>query len=185
MVENIAPETGEVSSTPLEQRQNSGEIGETDIHRSNRRAKPTSRFVNAVTIGLQIGRFFCTDPNWDTLSPLKLLPEKLLVPLEHHMTSSNFLTRAEVAKMREFYYLDRLNEEWDPHTEIEAILRHRHINYARRTPGKHTYNQSVSLGTTKGVRLLVRFFSGLKSWIPMEAARIDNSAPLIEYAKKW
>jgi hypothetical protein len=101
------------------------------------------------------------------------------------MTSSSFLTRAEVAKMRELYYLDRLNEEWDPHTEIEAVLRHRHINYARRTPGKHTYNSSVSLVTTKGVRLLVKFFSGLKSWVPMEAARSDNPTPLIEYAKKW
>jgi hypothetical protein len=175
----------EAYQNDLEQRQISGEIGETNIRRSNRRTKLPSRFANAVTIGLQIGRFFCTDPIWDTLSPLKPLPEKLLVPLEQDMTSSSFLTRAEVEKMRELYYLDRLNEEWDPHTEIEAVLRHRHINYARRKPGKHTYNPSVSLVTTKGIRLLVRFFSGLKSWIPMEAARSDNPTPLIEYAKKW
>jgi hypothetical protein len=155
-----------------------------DLRRSNRQSKRPSRFVNVVTIGIQLGRMFSNDRAWDNLNPIKPLPNMMHIPLEQDMTSSSFLSRPEINKLRELHYLDSLNHEWDPHTEIEVVLHHRHINYARRRPGKYSYQPNVPLVTTKGVRLLVKFFSGDKAWVPMEAARSDNPTPVIEYAKR-
>jgi hypothetical protein len=160
-----------------------GERSHVGTRKSNRRTKPPSRFANAVTIGLNIGRFFYNDQHWNALTPLKPLPPTM-VPLEQDMTQSSFLSRPEINKLREMYYLDTLNEEWDPHTEIECILKHRHINYARRRPGKHSYNPSVSLITRSGVRLLVKLFDGTRAWIPMEAAQGGQPVPVIDYARK-
>ena len=80
--------------------------------------------------------------------------------------------------------MDRLNEEWDSNTEIEQIIRHRHIKYRRRTPGTGNYGPFAAYVTTRRIRLFVKFFNGVKQWIPMEAARNDNPIPLMEYATK-
>jgi hypothetical protein len=83
----------------------------------------------------------------------------------------------------ELTFLDRMNEEWDPHTEVEVVLRHRHINYARRNPGKFTYNPNVPLVTSKGVRLFYcQYFSGVKSWVPREAVRHPEWEWVKEYS---
>jgi hypothetical protein len=157
-----------------------------DMHlrRSHRQSKPPSRFCNMVTIGIQIGRMFSTDQTWDNLQPLKHLPEVVRIPLEQDMTSSSYLSHPEINKLKELYYLDSFDSDWDPCTEIEVVLRHRHTHYGRRSPGKHSYKLGTPIISKKDVRLEVQFFSGDKCWIPIEAARSDNPLPVIEYAKK-
>jgi hypothetical protein len=142
------------------------------------KVRQTNLVRHAVTVGLRIGKLFHTGSIWDVLSPDKELPQD--------MTSSSFLTQPEINKMRELYYLDSFafDEDWDPETEIEAIMRHRHVRYARRIPGKNTYRSDIAPVTTKGVRLLVKFFSGDRAWVPMESARSDNPLPIIEYSMK-
>jgi hypothetical protein len=49
---------------------------------------------------------------------------------------------------------------------------------------KDTYGPDGPLVTTKKIRLFVQFFSGVKQWVPMEAARNDNPTPLVDYAYK-
>jgi hypothetical protein len=156
------------------------------IRRSSRRVKQPTRFANKVMVGLQCGRMIHTDPIWDALLPLNPLPKYQGVALEQDMTSSSFLTQPEINRMRELYYLDSFpfDEDWDPETEIEAIMRHRHVRYARRIPGKNTYRSDIAPVTTKGVRLLVKFFSGNRAWVPMESVRSDNPLPIIEYSMK-
>jgi hypothetical protein len=87
---------------------------------------------------------------------------------------------------RELYYLDSFafDEDWDPETEIEAIMCHRHVRCARRIPGKNTYRSDIAPVTTKGVRLKVKFFRGDRAWVPMEPTRSDNPLPIIEYSMK-
>jgi hypothetical protein len=58
------------------------------------------------------------------------------------------------------------------------------IPYARRQPGKHSYDPRTPLITTKGVRILVKFFDESKSWVPMEDLQPDNPILLIDYALK-
>jgi hypothetical protein len=166
--------------------ENTGEENDNLIRWSSRRVKQPTPFANKVMVGLQCGRMIHTDPIWDALLPLNPLPKYQGVALEQDMTSSSFLTQPEINRMRELYYLDSFpfDEDWDPETEIEAIMRHRHVRYARRIPGKNTYRSDIAPVTTKGVRLLVKFFSGDRAWVPMKSARSDNPLPIIEYSMK-
>ena len=157
---------------------------EPPVRRSNRPTRTPSRFANMVTFGLGLGTLFYTDKEWDNLKVLKALPDKPAVTLEQDVTPTCALTPKEVRRLMEVTFLDQMNDDWDPETHIEAILEHRHVNYARRRPGPLSYNSNVPLVTARGVCIKVRYFSGKKSWIPMEAARNDNPIPLIEYALK-
>jgi hypothetical protein len=74
--------------------------------------------------------------------------------------------------------------DWDPDADVEKVIKHQHSNYVRRIPGKHSYHVGIPPVTTEGVRVFVKFFSGAKRWIAMEAARGDNPTPLIEYSMK-
>jgi hypothetical protein len=103
------------------------------------------------------------------LQPLVPLPEYPTVPLEQDFTMPSFLSRREIDKLRELQCLDSLQEAWDPHTAVIAVLDHRLTRYARRQPGKHSYDASTPLIISKGVRVLVKFFDESKSWFPMEA----------------
>jgi hypothetical protein len=116
------------------------------------------------------------------MTTLQELPGTKGIVLEQNFTSSNFLSKPEVTKLRELYLADSFTLEWEPETEIEKVIKHRHTKYVRRIPGKHTYNAGVYPVTTKGVRVFVQFFSGDRRWIAMEAARGDNPIPLIEYS---
>jgi hypothetical protein len=160
----------DLEDTGQEQDLQLGEIDEPLIRRSNQRMKTPSRFANAVMIVLQIGKALFTDPVWNALVPLQTLAGTNGIILEQDMTSSNFLSRPEISKLRELYCADSLMDEWDPNTHVEKILKHRYVKYARRPPGKHTYSQNVDPVTTKGIRLFVEFFSGEKQWTSMEAA---------------
>jgi hypothetical protein len=152
--------------------------------KSGRPTRLPSRFAHAVTVGVQLGRMLSTAPSYESLVPLQPLPSLTAIPLEQDMTTSSFLTPPEFSKLRELYYLDSINDPWDPHTAIELILKHRHTRYCRRAPGKHSYSPSVPCITTKGVRIMVQFFDGTTGWIPLEVARVDNPIPLIAYAKR-
>jgi hypothetical protein len=96
--------------------------------------------VNTVLVGLQRGRMIHTDSMWDTLLPLNPRPGY------QDMKSSTFLTQPEINKMRELYYIDSFSfdVDWDPETEIEAIIRHRHVRCARRLPGKNTHRSDIA-----------------------------------------
>jgi hypothetical protein len=47
-------------------------------------------------------------------------------------------------------------------------------------PGEYPVRTLIDLVTTKGVRLLVKFLSGDRAWVPMDSARSDNPLPIIE-----
>jgi hypothetical protein len=104
-----------------------------------------------------------------TLQPLVPLPEFPTVPLEQDFTTPGLLSRHEVEKLRGIQCLDSLQEEWDPHTTVVAILDHRHTRYVCRQPGKHSYDFRTPLITSKGVHVLANLFDESKSWVPMEA----------------
>jgi hypothetical protein len=125
-------------------------------------------------IGIQAARFFNNDMSWDILTPLQPLPEIPVASLEQDVSGPRFLSRQEARKLKDLCYMDRLNEEWDPNTEIEQILRYRHRKYRRRTPGTGNYGPFAAYVTTRRIRSFVKFFNGVKQWIPMEAARNDN-----------
>jgi hypothetical protein len=162
----------------------SGEEARQPTRRSGRNVKPPSRFANAVMIDLQFGRFCYTQPIWNTMQTLQDLPGTNGIVLEQDFTSTNFLSKPEISKLRELYMADSFMEDWDPDTEIEKVIKHRHTRYVRRIPGKHTYSIGASPITTKGVRVFVQFFSGDRRWLAMEAARGDNPIPLIEYSMR-
>ena len=177
-------EEGLYPVTNTGQAQNAGEEGDQTVRKSNRKSKPPSRFIQAVMIGLQMGKFLHTDPMWNVLKPLQDLPSTHGIVLEQDMTASSTLLRHGINKMRELYVADSFADDWEPDAEVEKILKHKHTNYVRRLPGKHTYHANVPPVTTAGVRVLAKFFSGAQRWVPMEAARGDNPIPLIEYSMK-
>jgi hypothetical protein len=120
-------------------------VDATTVRRSNRRTKPPSRFENAVILGLQLGQFLNTDNSWNSLIPLKPLPETVYLEQDVSQPTflsrqelSTFLSRQELHKLKELCFIDKMNEERDPDNEIEKILRHRHTRYVRRPPGKDT-----------------------------------------------
>jgi hypothetical protein len=94
-----------------------GEVGIPNRRRSNRQITRPSRFANAITIGVQLGRMFSSDQSWNNLCPLKTLPNAL-VTLEQDVKSSSHLSRPEITKLRELHFLDSMNNaDWDPHRE--------------------------------------------------------------------
>jgi hypothetical protein len=144
-----------------------------------------SRFVNAGMVGLQMGKFLYSEPIGNVLTPLQNVPGAHAIILEQDMTTSSFLSRPEVNKLRELYVADSFMQEWDPDANVEKVIKHRDTRYARRSPGKHTYQPGIPPITTKGVRVLAKFFSGERRWLPMEAVRGDNPIPLIDYSMKY
>jgi hypothetical protein len=89
----------------------SGEEVRQPTRRSGRKVKPPSRFANAVMIGLLFGMFCYTQSVWNIIQPLQDLPGTNGIVLEQDMTSSNFLSRPEVAKLCEIYIADTFMEE--------------------------------------------------------------------------
>jgi hypothetical protein len=166
------------------QRLDTGEIEDNPIRRSSRKVKQPTRFANKVMVGLQCGRMIHTDPIWDALLPLNPLPRYQGVTLEQDMTPSSFPFQPTINKLRELHYLDSFHDEGDPETHIEVVIPHRLTKYARRIPGKNTYYANVAPIITPGIRLCVKFFSGKRQWVPLEAARSDNPLPIIDYALK-
>jgi hypothetical protein len=99
-----------------------------------------------------------------TLQPLIPLLDFPNVRLEEDLTTPGPLSpHREVEKLREIQCLDSLQEEWDPHTAVVAILEHHHTRYARRQEGKSTHDLRTALITSKGVRVLAKFFDESKS----------------------
>jgi hypothetical protein len=76
------------------------------IRRSGRKTRQPSRFVNAVMLGLQMGKFLYSEPIWNVLTPLQSVPGAHAIILEQDMTTSSFLSRPEVNKLRELYVAD-------------------------------------------------------------------------------
>ena len=79
--------------------------------RSNRKIKPPSRFVNAVMVGLQLGKLLYTQPLWSAMTTLQELPGTKGIVLEQDFTSFNFLSKPEVTKLRELYLADSFTSE--------------------------------------------------------------------------
>jgi hypothetical protein len=76
------------------------------IRRSGRKTRQPSRFLNAVMDGLQMGKFLYSEPIWNVLTPLQSVPGAHAIILEQGMTTSSFLSRPEVKKLRELYVVD-------------------------------------------------------------------------------
>jgi hypothetical protein len=95
-------ETSEENDTAIDP----GEEEVYSIRRSGRKTRQPSRFVNAVMLGLQMGKFLYSEPIWNVLTPLQSVPGAHAIILEQDMTTSSFLSRPEVNKLRELYVAD-------------------------------------------------------------------------------
>jgi hypothetical protein len=154
------------------------------LRRSTRTKKATSKMsllVSALALMAKSAHVFENVAALDSLVPIAALPTNH-VQLEQDF-GSTFLKEPEMKKLRELQILDILSGEDDEDIEwdIVEVIKHQTARVARRIPKQYSV---ASMITDKHVRLCVRFRNGEVQWTQMDAVKLQDPFPIIQYAKR-
>jgi hypothetical protein len=152
--------------------------------RSTRQRKPASTVSLMVTVALAMmagsSHVFANTASIDSLKPITELPETH-VPLEQDFGSS-FFKEPEMRKLRELQLLDQMSgEDEDIDWDIVEVIKHQSARVIRRIPKQYLEKATVC---DKHVRLCVRFRNGETQWTQMNAVKLQDPFPIIQYVKR-
>jgi hypothetical protein len=149
--------------------------------RNKKSPKTMSLLVTALELMAKSAHVFENVAALDTLVSIASLPTNC-VKLEQDFGSA-FLKEPEMKKLRELQILDIISGEDDEYIEwdIVEVIKHQTARVAQQIPKQY----SVALMVTyKHVCLYVRFRNGEVQWTQMDAVKLQDPFPIIQYVKR-
>ena len=166
-----------------EKNRNRGGTTKVPLRRSTRKkATSMSYLVTACAILAGGSTMFENVDAMDSMKPFATLPP-INIPMEQDF-GSTFFKNAEMKKLREIQLLDKMNDfdaDDDMHWDVMEVLNHQTSRVIRRIPKEYS---KANVLDDKHVRLCVRFKNGEKQWTQMDAVKLQDPFPIIQYATK-
>jgi hypothetical protein len=160
--------------------------------RSGRQRKPNSRYTQMVTVVRKVRNVFCQPE--DVPAAIQVIQPSVLPGVPPVVADKSFVPFTGVEQEiplpsdQNMKYLIPLQEldlytgDLDPNWQIVRVVAHRRRLIRARRPG-HRARRDLHVAPTHRTRVKVLFDNGCTSWTDLDAVRLQDARPLVEYAK--